>query len=284
MRADACTPSAPEDTMTAAAITPATAIPRRVQLAGLLAAAGVLFFVVPLPAWSDPILIDCLGLAACTVAALVLRLPSAIRTLLYVNAVFAVSVVGGRLGWGSAVTTTLIVVIPVLALKAADHNSLLRPTLSWLTRGTLTRGSLVLLVAIVVLSALALILWAANTHPKAPSYLQGLQHDPKIVMVLGVLGFALVNPLWEETFFRGVVLTELKEPWGVLPALVFQAVTFGLAHVNGFPSGVAGAALAGGWGLALGVIRLQTRGILWSYLAHICADATIAFIAVAMLH
>ena len=35
--------------------------------------------------------------------------------------------------------------------------------------------------------------------------------------------------------------------------------------------------------LALGVIRLRTRGILWPYLAHVCADTAIAVIAVAML-
>lgn len=270
--------------MTATTATPT--IPTRLhgRLSGVLAAAGVAFFVVPLPSRAAPVLIDGLGLAVCTAAALALRLPPAIRTLLYVDAVYLLSLVGTRLGWGSAAITTAIVLVPLLVLKLADRSPSLRPTLPWLTRGTLTRGSLALLLAIVLFSALALTLWAALAHPKAPAYLENLHHDPKVVLVLGILGFALVNPIWEEAFFRGVVLTELAELWNAPSALVFQAVAFGLAHVNGFPSGAVGACLAGTWGPALGVIRLRTRGILWPYLAHTCADATIAVIAVATLH
>lgn len=270
--------------MTATTASRTTATRFHSRLSGILAAAAVLFVCVPLPSRSAPVLIDSLGLAACTATALALRLPPAIRTLLYIDAVYALSLAGGRLGWGTPATTTAVVVVPVLALKLADRAPSLRPTLPWLTRGRPTRGDLALMLAVVALSVLALTLWAALAKPKAPAYLENLHHGSKIVLVLGVLGFALVNPLWEEAFFRGVVLTELAQLWCAPSALGFQAVTFGLAHLNGFPSGAVGACLAGSWGLALGVIRLRTRGLLWPYIAHVCADTAIAVIAIAMLH
>ncbi len=59
-----------------------------------------------------------------------------------------------------------------------------------------------------------------------------------------------------------------------------QAVAFGVAHLTGFPSGRAGALMAGGWGLLLGVLRVTSRGMAAPYAAHVAADATIAVLAV----
>ena len=41
--------------------------------------------------------------------------------------------------------------------------------------------------------------------------------------------------------------------------------------------------MSGGWGLLLGVLRARSGGMVAPYVAHVCADATIAVLAVALL-
>jgi membrane protease YdiL (CAAX protease family) len=138
-------------------------------------------------------------------------------------------------------------------------------------------------VATVLGSVVALTLWALAAEPEAPPYMAELRELPAWVAVLGVVGFALVNPIWEEALYRGVLLTELMATVGTWPALVIQAVSFGLAHLHGFPSGWIGVLLAGGWGLMLGIIRVRSGGIGLTYVTHFCANATIGILAVAIL-
>ena len=62
-----------------------------------------------------------------------------------------------------------------------------------------------------------------------------------------------------------------------------HAVLFGAAHWAGFPSGWVGMGMAAGWGLALGVIRIRSRGILIPYLVHVSANAVIGVLTVLLL-
>lgn len=92
-------------------------------------------------------------------------------------------------------------------------------------------------------------------------------------LFLLVLAFALQNSFAEEALFRGVFMHALKTTLGSeRTALVLQAVVFGLVHVRGFPSGLAGMMIAGAVGLAFGYLRLRTRGILAPWLAHAIAN------------
>ena len=50
---------------------------------------------------------------------------------------------------------------------------------------------------------------------------------------------------------------------------------FGLGHLNGYPPGWTGAVLSGVFGLALGVLRRYSGGLLAPVIAHVSADATI---------
>ena len=135
----------------------------------------------------------------------------------------------------------------------------------------------------VVAAGGALAWWAVATDPAAPPYLAQLQRYPPWLVVVGVIGFALVNPVWEEALFRGVVLGDLTAVWGSGPAVVVQAVLFGTAHWAGFPSGWVGMAMAAGWGLVLGVLRFRTHGIAVPYLVHVSANTVIGSLAVVLL-
>ena len=93
----------------------------------------------------------------------------------------------------------------------------------------------------------------------------------------------MVNSIWEEALYRGVVLEELTATWGPTAAVVTQSIVFGAAHWAGFPSGWFGVCAATAWGLALGVIRLRSGGILIPYLVHVCVDAVIGVLALLLL-
>lgn len=86
----------------------------------------------------------------------------------------------------------------------------------------------------------------------------------------------VINGTAEDSIWAGILLSAAEE--SRLPtvlALGPVAASFGLAHLHGTPSGWLGVAMAGFWGLLLTLLRLRTGGMLATYVAHVCADATI---------
>lgn len=223
-------------------------------------------------------------LTVAAVVALALRSPAAVRAAIFFS-VLAVIFITGILGdWPPALTTVLACTLPPAALHlAAGRAPWLRPATPWLTWGRPTRETPWLALATVLGAAVALGAWAFAVRPEPSAYLLGLQELPLWQALLGVGGFALVNPVWEEALFRGVLLTELATVWRPGVAVILQALVFGAAHWAGFPSGPAGMLMAAGWGLLLGIMRLRTGGIVISYLVHVAANATIGTLAITLL-
>ncbi|MFD6324819.1 CPBP family intramembrane glutamic endopeptidase [Streptomyces sp. NPDC058442] len=196
------------------------------------------------------------------VGACVLRSAAAIRAAVFIGPLFGCFAVGILGGWPPAVTTVLVCVLPLGCLLFVGRRAALRPAVPWLARGSLTPEAPWLGLATVVLSGAALTAWALAVRPEPAEYLRELQRLPLWLTILGIVAFALINPVWEEMLFRGVLLTELASVWGVRAAVVLQAVLFGAAHFAGFPSGLVGMAMAGAWGFVLGVMRVRSGGIL----------------------
>jgi membrane protease YdiL (CAAX protease family) len=85
--------------------------------------------------------------------------------------------------------------------------------------------------------------------------------SPARLVLLGV-GFAVFNAAWEEMIWRGVVFDALERtrlPTGTV--VLMQAVSFGVIHLHGFPSGSVGILLASAYGAVLGVLRAQTEPV-----------------------
>jgi membrane protease YdiL (CAAX protease family) len=95
------------------------------------------------------------------------------------------------------------------------------------------------------------------------------------LLLPGAVLFACANAAAEELFYRGIFMEALLGTVAVMPAVVLQAVSYGLQHTQGFPSGPLGVTLATVYGLVLGVIRLKANGLLAPWLAHVVADLTI---------
>jgi membrane protease YdiL (CAAX protease family) len=249
-------------------------------LAGLfVVTAAVVFALSSAPANLRQQTIAAVVLAVVTSIAFALKVSAAIRALVYLDAAFAVFSVGVLASWPAAVTTVVACLAPLAALSGCGRFARLRPATPWLRPGRLTRDVVALGITAILVAALAITVWSLAVHPDASAYLHGLRDYPLWLGIVGIGGFALVNPIWEETLFRGVVLTELARTWGVRAAVIVQAVVFGMAHWAGIPSGWLGMVMAGCWGLVLGIIRVRSRGILIPYVVHVCVDAVIAALA-----
>jgi membrane protease YdiL (CAAX protease family) len=84
--------------------------------------------------------------------------------------------------------------------------------------------------------------------------------------------FTVVNALTEELWFRGLLLGALRGLLPMWPAILLQALCFGLAHWVGTPQGMFGFTLAGAWAIALGWWTYR-RGSLWqAFSVHLLAD------------
>ncbi|HLQ82016.1 MAG TPA: CPBP family intramembrane glutamic endopeptidase, partial [Bacillota bacterium] len=181
---------------------------------GVLVVAATLAAALSLAGGAGAQILAAVVLTALTGVALTSGVPGGIRACVFLGSVFVVFVLSGLIGVPGPVTTVLVGLLPVTVLLAAA----------------------------------ALTVWAAVARPEPPSYARTLQEMLWWIGVIGVAGFALVNPVWEELLFRGVVLQEIAGAWGMRLAVPAQAVLFGAAHWAGFPSGWVGMALAASWG------------------------------------
>lgn len=118
-------------------------------------------------------------------------------------------------------------------------------------------------------------MWRLLATPDVERTVAFVAGVPLYVLPLVALFFALVNALAEEITFRGVLLDGLTSAIGVRAALVIQAVVFGLIHVDGLPNGSWGVLMSGIYGLLLGIIRIQARGMAAPLAAHFLADLVV---------
>ena len=107
-----------------------------------------------------------------------------------------------------------------------------------------------------------------------------IRYDVTIIgAVIPALLFAIANGTMEELVYRGALLGWSSRVMGVAPALVGQAVVFGLAHSgsdvvgNGLPLMVT----LGVGGLIAGVISVRTRSLLLPIAIHIGLDIPIYY-------
>lgn len=151
----------------------------------------------------------------------------------------------------------------------------LRAAAPQVRRGEISGTILLLGFAIVATSSSALILWRWLLRPDLSDLDRMLPNQPVPLLLLGGLGFALLNAFLEEAVFRVVYLEALEAVGPGWLAVAVQALAFGALHLHGFPRGAIGVGLATIYGLMLGALRLRARGMLAVYVAHVFADITI---------
>ncbi len=148
-----------------------------------------------------------------------------------------------------------------------------RRSMGWLRVGKISTVSLGTTFVVMALTGLVLVLFRAVTPVDVASYSAALPLESLGGIIMAGIIFTFVNATLEELVFRGILFDALESQWGASFTLVVTALLFGLGHLRGYPSGVAGAGLAVVFGLVTGGLALPI-------LAHLAADATIYIILV----
>jgi membrane protease YdiL (CAAX protease family) len=161
----------------------------------------------------------------------------------------------------------------------------LRLTAAWLRVGRPTLPMWIAAATVAVGSAVSLLLWFNLARPDVKWQAALIpMWSPARLVLLGV-GFALFNAALEEMLWRGVVFDAFERTrMPTVPVVLMQAVSFGVAHLHGFPSGSVGILLASVYGAILGVLRAQTRGLLVPFVTHAVTDFSIFEILVYIAH
>lgn len=199
--------------------------------------------------------------AALVVAALLRRRREGLRAALLVAALVGLTAIPALADlWPLPLLLALAIVLVPAPLRGPTPRGDLR-TWPWIA-------------ALWLLVAVALPTWLLLVRPDLSDITARL---PDVgwpaTIALGVV-FATTNAIAEELAWRHVLWEGLRgAPAAALVAI--QALSFGLAHIQGFPRGALGVALAAVYGLLLGILRLRSGGLLAPVLAHIGADAVI---------
>jgi membrane protease YdiL (CAAX protease family) len=173
-----------------------------------------------------------------------------------------------KLDWRAVMPLALA----TLFLSSPRH--LIKPYF-WVQRGSVPGWAT---FACAAATPLFLVGWTLILKPDVTDLKSMVPHLATPLLVIGSVGFAIVNAWFEEWIWRGVLHACLTEVFPVAIAVTIQALTFGTAHIYGFPRGVSGAILAGTWALLLGTLRIKSRGLLAPFLAHFVADMIIALL------
>jgi len=174
----------------------------------------------------------------------------------------------------------LLVPLTVYGILVAVFPSL-RQSLNWLRLGRLAPDILTLVLATIVVSGSALVIWYFAAQPDLGQFLRNMPRIATWLLPIAGLGFAMGNAAMEETIFRGVIMNALDSAFGTgIISVLLQAIPFGLLHKSGFPGGVWGMVLAFVYGVMQGAIRRRSQGMLAPWLAHVGADAVIFAIIV----
>jgi membrane protease YdiL (CAAX protease family) len=151
----------------------------------------------------------------------------------------------------------------------------------WIKRGDLGRRQIATIAGIVAISGVSLVLWFAMMKPDVSDIAARIPHIHPIALVLTGILFAVSNAACEEFVWRGMIFNALEMIFDSSVIIVLiQALSFGIAHLNGFPRGASGIVLASIYGCMMGYVRQSAKGLLAPVVAHVFADAVIYAILV----
>jgi membrane protease YdiL (CAAX protease family) len=154
----------------------------------------------------------------------------------------------------------------------------LRRSVVWLHLGRFGWDVAAATLAIIVVASVALVLWYVWLTPDLRDLTNELREIPNPWLIALGVAFSLFNALLEEILFRGILFEALEAEYGRWWAVLIQGVVFGVVHTQGVPRGPLGMVMASVYGVMLGWLRHYSRGMLWPFVAHVFADATIFLI------
>ena len=174
--------------------------------------------------------------------------------------------------------TALALSIALIIGKLAPFT---RESFSWIKRGDFGRQQIAISAIIVAISGISLLLWSAVIKPDVSDIAARIPHIHPLALVFTGTLFAVSNAACEEFVWRGMIFDALGRVFSSGAVVIFiQALSFGIAHLNGFPRGASGMVLAGIYGCMMGYVRRSAKGLLAPVAVHAFADAVIYSILV----
>jgi membrane protease YdiL (CAAX protease family) len=163
--------------------------------------------------------------------------------------------------------TILILTIPYI-----------KRNISWWQRDSIDGKTWQMIIALSIVSGLALFIWAKFTTHDLSKFIINL---PDVVLpwiIINGVGFALLNSIAEEYLSRGMLCNGLEKIIVNKKIIILiQAILFSIFHYNGFPGGMTGAIMVLLWSIVLGIVRYRTKGLFGVLIGHFFADLTIYF-------
>ena len=141
------------------------------------------------------------------------------------------------------------------------------------------KGTLGIALIFSILSIFSLAFWFLNqdTNP----YVKFIPDVSLFLLIPVGIGFAIINAFYEESLFRSILLSQFSEQIGIIPAIFLQAIWFSFLHYqSGFPSGIIGILLTFVFGLMMGYLVKQTKGLLIPIIIHFFADLSIFILVI----
>jgi membrane protease YdiL (CAAX protease family) len=157
----------------------------------------------------------------------------------------------------------------------------MRQTMPWPRTGRPDCIGILAAFILSVATAGVLLLYQSLEQPDVSALAAGLPMAEHGNFVVAALCFCFINASLEELIFRGILFEAFAAEWGIAFAVAVTAAFFGFCHLQGYPPGPPGAILAGLYGLALGLLRWWSGGLLLAITCHATADAVIFAIVVA---
>jgi membrane protease YdiL (CAAX protease family) len=107
-------------------------------------------------------------------------------------------------------------------------------------------------------------------------------------LALGLFTVAILAPLTEEVYFRGLVLGWLRRHWGLAWAVGLSSLLFGIMHLKWLTPGGAGGMVATvelvAMGVLLAFVAVRTGSLWASFITHGVNNLCAALVAVFLTH
>lgn len=178
-----------------------------------------------------------------------------------------------------AVTIAIHALVCLLGLVALLRRAGVTPAQVGITRPTRRMAHLLWQIpcAVIILVAVQAGIFAAlgeNEPVSNSSTSDGMAGLSPVFALVGFIGITVLTPLWEELFFRGILLSSIRLRWGVGLAVAVSSALFAAAH---------GVPILLPYMLTLGIILAVLRifhDSLWASLAMHVTINTIASVTI----